>query len=553
MATNPKKPVNGNSNSRSTRSRVFVLNDPYPMRVSGELAAEIGLNESIVLLQLEFLLSISRHIREGRTWTHQTLEDLQLQFPWWSRSTIARILDKLEKQEFIVRTQRFNNKTDSNNRRFWYRLNPVGIARLESVQMEPDEPDAEDAGGQPEQDPEDDAGQPDGLASDSQAQSNDHPPISQNEKWSDNLSKSDTYAISQNEKWVFVDDQGGFLNLQDGFLKMRNLYTHRLLPQTISLDLPSVDPSIAPTRERSPADSEAGPTDRPTEQEPSNQTSESSTPVQLLEEHEAHHEDSDAGDLSPKEDEDNAASKPEDALRQQVEAIPASEVSDEARHLTGELLTELPALSERDQLRTARLAEHYHRQQRTSVLRIAASGVALYATQQRIRHPFSYLLACCVDAEGERSEGDEDLLASLSGENTISSSAQSESAGYGWFFSSDEQESDAGEDEQRQHTPEPDPEALAVWEKTLEDVSGEINAPSLRVWFEGTVPTSLTGDTLTISVPNGFARDYIGSRFKELLEGALARRLSPTSASPRLEIVVGIEGTTDNTARSGPR
>ena len=85
-----------------------------------------------------------------------------------------------------------------------------------------------------------------------------------------------------------------------------------------------------------------------------------------------------------------------------------------------------------------------------------------------------------------------------------------------------------------------------VWEQILEDVSGEINAPSLRVWFEGTVPVSLTSDTLTISVPNSFAREYIESRFKELLEGALVKRLSPTS---RIEIVVGVEDSTDNTDR----
>ena len=67
----------------------------------------------------------------------------------------------------------------------------------------------------------------------------------------------------------------------------------------------------------------------------------------------------------------------------------------------------------------------------------------------------------------------------------------------------------------------------------------------LRVWFEGIVPVSLVGETLTSSVPNTFAKEYIESRFKELLEGALAR-LSPTS---RLEIVVGVEGSTDNTDR----
>lgn len=64
--------------------------------------------------------------------------------------------------------------------------------------------------------------------------------------------------------------------------------------------------------------------------------------------------------------------------------------------------------------------------------------------------------------------------------------------------------------------------------------------------FWGTSTISLLEDALTISVPNGFAREYIESRFKELLEGALVKHLSPTSV---LEIVVDASASTDNTDR----
>lgn len=107
-------------------------------------------------------------------------------------------------------------------------------------------------------------------------------------------------------------------------------------------------------------------------------------------------------------------------------------------------------------------------------------------------------------------------------------------------------ESAVGGSQQREHTPDSDPEAQEIWEKVLKDVSDEVNAPSLRVWFEGTIPVSLTSDTLTISVPNNFAKDYIESRFKELLEGALLNHPSPTSS---LQIVVGAEGYTNNTSK----
>lgn len=106
--------------------------------------------------------------------------------------------------------------------------------------------------------------------------------------------------------------------------------------------------------------------------------------------------------------------------------------------------------------------------------------------------------------------------------------------------------SDGGGDdtENRRVVPDADPEALEVWEKVLDDIAEEINAPSLRVWFEGTVPISLSPTSLTISVPNSFAKEYIEGRFLELLEGALQKRLSPTSV---LEIVVATGGSTDNT------
>ena len=60
-----------------------------------------------------------------------------------------------------------------------------------------------------------------------------------------------------------------------------------------------------------------------------------------------------------------------------------------------------------------------------------------------------------------------------------------------------------------------------VWTEVLDQVSEHINAPSLRVWFEGTKPVNLYDNGLEISVPNSFAKEYIESRFKPLLEEAL--------------------------------
>jgi chromosomal replication initiator protein len=57
--------------------------------------------------------------------------------------------------------------------------------------------------------------------------------------------------------------------------------------------------------------------------------------------------------------------------------------------------------------------------------------------------------------------------------------------------------------------------------EVLDRVSEHINAPSLRVWFEGTRPVDLYEDRLEIAVPNLIAKEYIETRFKPLLEEAL--------------------------------
>lgn len=69
--------------------------------------------------------------------------------------------------------------------------------------------------------------------------------------------------------------------------------------------------------------------------------------------------------------------------------------------------------------------------------------------------------------------------------------------------------------------PEADVQAAEVWADVLEIVSEEINTPSFKVWFEGTVPTGWDGSRLEISVPNSFAKEYIESRFAPKLVKAM--------------------------------
>ena len=79
--------------------------------------------------------------------------------------------------------------------------------------------------------------------------------------------------------------------------------------------------------------------------------------------------------------------------------------------------------------------------------------------------------------------------------------------------------------------------AEEVWTEVLERISEHVDTPSLRVWFDGTRPGDLDEDRLEICVKNPIAKEYIESRFKPLLEEALASSLGKEDA----KLVISIE------------
>jgi plasmid replication initiation protein len=87
--------------------------------------------------------------------------------------------------------------------------------------------------------------------------------------------------------------------------------------------------------------------------------------------------------------------------------------------------------------------------------------------------------------------------------------------------------------------PPPDPAAEDLWGRVLERAEDEIDASSLRVWFEAVTALALGPDFLTISVPNPFAEEYIETRFKATLEDALREELAQDAT---LRVVVGAGG-----------
>jgi chromosomal replication initiator protein len=87
-----------------------------------------------------------------------------------------------------------------------------------------------------------------------------------------------------------------------------------------------------------------------------------------------------------------------------------------------------------------------------------------------------------------------------------------------------------------------------VWAEVLDRASEQIDVSSLRVWFEGIRPVEVRDDRLEISVPNTFAKEYIESRFRPLLEEVLDSVMGKESS---LVVSVGNPGGQGNGATNG--
>jgi len=61
-----------------------------------------------------------------------------------------------------------------------------------------------------------------------------------------------------------------------------------------------------------------------------------------------------------------------------------------------------------------------------------------------------------------------------------------------------------------------------IWSKVLDVVKTEINTPTFKTWFEHTTPLDIIEDRLVVAVQNDFARDWLDSRYSQLLKSALA-------------------------------
>lgn len=101
------------------------LFDEHPLVIDVKLAQVIGLNQAIILQQLNYWLH-SRAAKKinGTVWVYNSVKGWNEQFPFWSKNTVQRTLDSLEKDHLVI-TGNFNKyKFD---RTKWYSINQVEL------------------------------------------------------------------------------------------------------------------------------------------------------------------------------------------------------------------------------------------------------------------------------------------------------------------------------------------------------------------------------------------------------------------------------------------
>lgn len=119
-----------------------LLMKEQPLVVDKELAKLIGLNEAIVLQQIEYWTNIKEisDVRKNKTrnenfvdgyyWTYNSVEDWTKEFPFWSNDTVKRTLKKLRDKNLVV-VDNFNLK--GYDRTLWYRVNHQELIELENT------------------------------------------------------------------------------------------------------------------------------------------------------------------------------------------------------------------------------------------------------------------------------------------------------------------------------------------------------------------------------------------------------------------------------------
>lgn len=113
------------------KSMFDMLYHKQPLIINTELACELGLNEAIFLQQLHYWLNAKSELqakgekqksfKDGVMWNFNTIEEWIVQFPFWSKRTLARVMAPLEFAGILVVTDRYNYNNSCRTK--WYTIN----------------------------------------------------------------------------------------------------------------------------------------------------------------------------------------------------------------------------------------------------------------------------------------------------------------------------------------------------------------------------------------------------------------------------------------------
>jgi hypothetical protein len=117
--------------AESPRVIILAEADPTVHRIFPDLAAEIGLDESIFLMQVSFWLKTGGKYIDNQWWTWQSIREMhEKAFKYWSISTINRIAKKLIDAGYLFEAN-YNDKKYDRTR--WFALNVEMLRTLNSI------------------------------------------------------------------------------------------------------------------------------------------------------------------------------------------------------------------------------------------------------------------------------------------------------------------------------------------------------------------------------------------------------------------------------------
>lgn len=108
-----------------------LLHSEHPIVINSELARIVGLNEAIVMQQLNYWIkgTVSGVEKDGMRWIYNSHAEWVKQFPFWSVDTVKRTFSSLKKQNLVLVEQL---SKDRHNRTNYYTINILRLAEIEA-------------------------------------------------------------------------------------------------------------------------------------------------------------------------------------------------------------------------------------------------------------------------------------------------------------------------------------------------------------------------------------------------------------------------------------